>query len=467
MFYAAFPPEINSSRMYTGPGSGPMLAAAAAWGALADELQSTAAACSSVIATLTSGPWVGPSSLAMAAVATPYVIWLTGTATLAAQNAAQIAKAASAYETAFADHVPPAEIAANRSQQALLVASNMFGQNAMEIADTDAQYAKMWVQDAVAMDNYAGSAAAATKLTPFTQPSQIVNTNGLARQASIVGQAAGTSASTTVQSILSGSGPVSDLLQFLANFANDYTQAINAILNGLFGPTGATTFVTLYTAVKVPLSLTTQFNDIGLLINFPASQFLKFASKPAVLGELPKEALGGGLGIGAPHWGRGWLTSAPVTANFGRGTLVGALTTPPSWTANTPGLRMVAAALSAAGPDAVSATALGEGSLLSSMSLAGMAGSALGAGGPSAFNRGGIRGRLTPLKELKDKDSPEKLKRLVAQISEKPESVQHHNVDQEGLDSLLEQLSKKPGIHAVHLSKGNKPKIVPSDARLS
>ena len=62
--------------------------------------------------------------------------------------------------------------------------------------------------------------------------------------------------------------------------------------------------------------------------------------------------------------------------------------------------------------------------------------------------------------------SPEKLKRLVAQISEKPESVQHHHVDQEGLDSLLEQLAKKPGIHAVHLSKGDKPKVVPSDAQL-
>ena len=55
---------------------------------------------------------------------------------------------------------------------------------------------------------------------------------------------------------------------------------------------------------------------------------------------------------------------------------------------------------------------------------------------------------------------------LVAQISEKPESVQDHTVDQEGLDSLLEQLSKKPGIHEVRLSNGDKPKVVPSDAQL-
>jgi hypothetical protein len=80
--------------------------------------------------------------------------------------------------------------------------------------------------------------------------------------------------------------------------------------------------------------------------------------------------------------------------------------------------------------------------------------------------RAGVRGRLTPLKDLKDnKQSPEQLKRLVAQISEKPESVQHHNVDQEGLDALLERLAKKPGIHAVHLKKG-KSKVLPSDAQL-
>ena len=43
MDFATLPPEINSARMYAGPGPGPMLAAASAWDALAAELQSTAA----------------------------------------------------------------------------------------------------------------------------------------------------------------------------------------------------------------------------------------------------------------------------------------------------------------------------------------------------------------------------------------------------------------------------------------
>ena len=79
MDFAALPPEINSGRMYAGPGSGPMLAAAAAWDELAAELYSTASSYGSVISDLTSG-WLGPSSAAMAAAAAPYVSWIATTA---------------------------------------------------------------------------------------------------------------------------------------------------------------------------------------------------------------------------------------------------------------------------------------------------------------------------------------------------------------------------------------------------
>src|SRR5581483_3665046 len=115
MFYAAFPPEFNSGRMYSGPGSGSMRAAAAAWNGLATELQSTVASYSSVIDALSSGPWLGPSSMSMAAAVTPYLAWMQSTAAQAAEAAASATAAAAAYETAFAAHVPPVEIAANRS----------------------------------------------------------------------------------------------------------------------------------------------------------------------------------------------------------------------------------------------------------------------------------------------------------------------------------------------------------------
>jgi PPE-repeat protein len=462
MFYAAFPPEINSGRIYSGPGSGPMLTAATAWGGLANDLQSTAASYSSVISSLTSGPWLGPTSLSMAAAVAPYLSWLQGTAAQAAETASQATAAASAYEAAFAAHVPPEEIAANRSQLASLVATNIIGQNNAAIAATEAQYGEMWAQDALAMDTYAGSSAAASTLTPFTPAPQVTNAGGLAGQAAAAAQASSTSAGTAAQSIASTAASTgSPLLQWLANLSTDYTATLNGLLNSLFGPTGASTYTALFNAVKVPLGFTTQFNDIGLLTNFPVSQFLKFAPAPG-FGAIPKEGLGGGLT--GPWWGRGWLTSS-VSADMGNaGTLVGKLSVPPSWATATPTIRTVAAALSAGGPEAVSPAAIAEGSMLSSMPAAGMLGSAIGAGAPTVVANSGVRGRLTPLKDLKGNQSPEQLKRLVAQISEKPESVQHHTVDQDGLDSLLEQLAKKPGVHAVHLSKSGKAKVVSPDS---
>jgi PPE-repeat protein len=463
MFYAAFPPEFNSGRMYAGPGSGSMLAAAAAWDGLATELQSAASSYSSVIASLTGGPWIGPSSLAMAAAVTPYVAWMQQTAVQADQAAMQATAAAAAYETAFAAHVPPPVIAENRALLAQLVATNILGQNTGAIAATETQYSEMWAQDALAMDSYFASSASASTLTPFTEPPQTTNTAGTTMQAASVTAAAATpagNAASTASTAASTTSTSGGILGWLAQLATDYNTFVEGLLNTV--PNGSAWYTALFNAVKVPLGFTTQFNDIGLLTNLPVSQFLKFAP-PVAYGALPKDALG--AGIGAAHWGRGTLFSEVRGSMGNAGTLVGKLSVPPSWATATPAIRTVAAALSAAGPDAVPAAALGEGSLLSSMSVAGMLGSALGAGGPTVV-RAGVRGRLTPIKDLKDKKSPEQLKRLVAQISEKPESVQHHNVDQEGLDALLEQLSKKPGIHAVHLKKGDKPKVVPSEAQL-
>jgi PPE-repeat protein len=441
MFYAAFPPELNSGRMYSGAGSQPWLDAAGAWSDLAAELQSAANSYAAVIASLTSGPWLGPSALKMAAAAAPYVTWMQSTAAQAAETAGQAAAAVSAYEAAFAAHVPPAEIAANRARLAQLVATDVIGQNMAAIAATEVEYNEMWARDAVAMDTYAASSAAASRLTPYSEPPQTT-----------------APAAAVAQSAAATTSAGSPLLQWLATLSSDYTSTINGMLNSLFGPNGASTFTALFTAVKAPVSFSTQFNDIGLLTNFPVSQFLKFAPAPG-FALPPKEALGGGLT--GPWYGRGWLTSS-VTANMGdSGTLAGRLSVPPSWAVATPAIRTVAAALSATAAETVPAAALGEAGLISSMSAAGMLGSAIGAAAPTAMPGNGVRGRIKPLKDLKATQSPEQLKALVAQISEKPESVQHHTVDQAGLDDLLEQLAQRPGIHAVHLSKRGTQRVIP------
>ena len=102
MDFGALPPEINSARMYAGPGSAPMLTAAAAWDGLAEDLYSTASSYGSVVSGLTSDAWSGPSSASMAAAAAPYMAWMTSTAGQAEQAANQARAAAAAYETAFA-----------------------------------------------------------------------------------------------------------------------------------------------------------------------------------------------------------------------------------------------------------------------------------------------------------------------------------------------------------------------------
>jgi PPE-repeat protein len=190
MDFLALPPEINSARMYSGPGSGPLIAAAAAWEGLAIELHSTAASYSSVISGIASAVWLGPSSASMAAAAAPYAAWMTTTATQAEQAAAQARAAAGAYEAAFAMTVPPAVVAANRSLTMSLIATNILGQNTPAIAASEAQYSEMWAQDIAAMDGYAGSSAAASNLTPFSPPPQTTNPAGLAAQAATVTHAA-------------------------------------------------------------------------------------------------------------------------------------------------------------------------------------------------------------------------------------------------------------------------------------
>lgn len=190
MDFAMLPPEINSARMYTGPDAGPMLAAAAAWDGLAVQLHSTATSHSSVISGL-AVRWRGPSSAAMAAAAAPYAVWLTGTATQAEQAAARARAAAAAYAAAFAATVPPSVIAANRGQLATPVATNLLGQNTPVIAATEAQYAGMWAQDVAAMYGYAGSAAAAAQLAPFTEPPPTTTPVAVAGQAAAIAHAVG------------------------------------------------------------------------------------------------------------------------------------------------------------------------------------------------------------------------------------------------------------------------------------
>ena len=233
--FGALPPEINSARMYAGPGPGSMLAAAAGWNGLAAELQSAASSYRSVISALTSGAWLGPSSTAMAAAAAPYAAWMSATAGQAELAATQALAAAGAHAAAFAATVSPPEIAANRAQLMTLVATNIFGQNTPAIATTEAQYGEMWAQDAAAMYGYAASSAATTaKVTPFTAAPQTTSTAGLAAQATAAAQTTGTSTGTGVQSTLSQL--MSTFQSALQNLASPLSSALGGSSSSTVAP---------------------------------------------------------------------------------------------------------------------------------------------------------------------------------------------------------------------------------------
>ena len=99
--FGAIPPEIDSARMYTGPGSASLQAAASAWNGLAAELKSAALGYNTMITQLASDGWQGPASTAMASAAQPYVAWMNTTAAQAEQAATGPGGAA-AYEQALA-----------------------------------------------------------------------------------------------------------------------------------------------------------------------------------------------------------------------------------------------------------------------------------------------------------------------------------------------------------------------------
>jgi triacylglycerol lipase len=170
MNFSVWPPEVNTLLLLDGPGSGPMLEAAAAWDGIGSELSSAATAFGSVTSDLAGQAWQGPASASMTNAAARYVDWLGGAAAQAEQSATQARAAASAVEAALASIVDPGLITANRGQLVSLVTSNLFGQNAPAIAAAEAEYERMWALDVAVMSGYhSGASATVAQLGSWEQ----------------------------------------------------------------------------------------------------------------------------------------------------------------------------------------------------------------------------------------------------------------------------------------------------------
>ncbi|WP_068179560.1 PPE family protein [Mycobacterium sp. UM_CSW] len=302
MDFGALPPEINSGRIYSGPGPESMLAAATAWEKLAADLYSTASSYAAVVSGLTSDGWQGPASASMAAAAETYVTWLGTTASQAGQAANQAHAAAAAFEAAFAAMVPPPLIAANRAQLATLVETNFLGINTATIMATEAQYAEMWAQDAAAMYSYAGSSAAAATLTPFTAPPQNTNPAGVGTQSAAVSNSTG----STLPSI-------DTIVQLIADDINN-ALAPDHINSGI------SAFATIPSIILAAASL---FSSSGTSAADSTAAALTDVSTG--LGQVASTLGSVGSAFGPVQLG------GSVSAEMGRAAGLGALSVPQSW----------------------------------------------------------------------------------------------------------------------------------------
>lgn len=319
--FGALPPEVNSAKMYAGPGSGSLLAAAAAWNAVSAEMRSAAASYEAVIKSLASEGWLGPASAKMAAAVEPFVDWMNTTAVQAEQAGAQANAAAAAYEAAFVATVPPPLVAANRTLLSNLVATNLIGQNTAMIAATEAQYGEMWAQDASAMTSYAASARTATEMTPFTQPQSDTTADGPQQQSNAVFRAlddTSLAAGSGNDIFAPGSGSDTTGLSGLLNtFSNSNPNLLGAFLNN-----------------NSVSGLSNAFTTNGILnpttMIDPAATA---AANAAVAGATTSglEDLSAGLSSAGLASATRSVAGAAATAGLGQASLVGSLSVPPSW----------------------------------------------------------------------------------------------------------------------------------------
>lgn len=338
MDFAVLPPEVNSGRMYAGPGSGSMRAAATAWEELANELHATAASIESVVSALTSEPWQGPTAAAAAAAAAPQLAWLTATAEQATQAGAQAEAAAAAYESAHAMTVPPPEIAANRSRLTSLVATNYLGQNVPAIAATEVAYGEMWAQDVAAMYGYAGASRAASQVTPFAPPRQTTNEGGVTAQGAAVTQTAAGSAGQAQSALPSGSA-----MSAVPNALQSLTSS-----SASSGLSDFSSFANPYNLV----SLGSVFvgDGVGLIGVSGAAGFISEAEHELAESGAGLKTVAAPDKVGNPAASRPPGGATTVSAGLGRASSLGGLSVPQGWSTAAPELRLTGLEASSATP---------------------------------------------------------------------------------------------------------------------
>ncbi|KDO97540.1 hypothetical protein MAV3388_14660, partial [Mycobacterium avium subsp. hominissuis 3388] len=180
--WAAFPPEVHSAALSSGPGPGSLLAAEQAWQALSAEYASAAAELGDLLAAVQAGTWQGPSAEAFVAAHVPYLVWLLQNSTNSTAAAREAETVAAAYTAALSAMPTLEQLATNHAVFAQLVATNFFGVNTIPIAQNEIEYLQMWLQAATTMAIYEAVSETAMTWKPPTAPPPQIQKTGVANQ---------------------------------------------------------------------------------------------------------------------------------------------------------------------------------------------------------------------------------------------------------------------------------------------
>ena len=124
------------------------------------------------------------------------------------------------------------------------------GQNTPAIAANEAMYGEFWAQDATAMSTYAANAATAAQVTPLTEPTQSTNPGGAGAQSAAVANAVNSNAAN------SGLNGLLSSLQGASSAAATPAASVRRALTSLYGAIQGFWGIPWSPTVSTPLDVT-------------------------------------------------------------------------------------------------------------------------------------------------------------------------------------------------------------------